>query len=176
MKKYKPYIILLIFHLWILIPGCSDDSEIQKFLAKAVVPENFVKNGDLGPSITVCELRKSFSINDEIVVEGFIGGRKKPFSETKAIFILGDDSLETCDEKPDDSCPTPWDVCCEDRKKIANSTISIQVNDDNGDLLDGTLEGVSGIISGKRIKLKGIVSPKSSANAVILNAISIQLL
>ena len=176
MKKYRPYIILLISHLGILISGCSNDSENQKFLVKAVLPENFVKNGNLGSSITVCELRKSFSVNDEIVVEGFIGGRRKPFSETKAIFILGDDSLETCDEKPDDSCPTPWDVCCEDRKKIANSTISIQVNDDKGDLLDGTLEDVSGIIPGQRIKVKGIVDSKSSGNAVILNAISIQLL
>ena len=89
MKKYRPYIILLISHLGILISGCSNDSENQKFLVKAVLPENFVKNGNLGSSITVCELRKSFSVNDEIVVEGFIGGRRKPFSETKAIFILG---------------------------------------------------------------------------------------
>jgi hypothetical protein len=92
------------------------------------------------------------------------------------MFILGDDSLETCDEKHGDSCPTPWDACCEDRQKIVASTISVQIIDHNGTIIDGTLDGVNGIKAGKRVKVKGRVSNKSTAQSFILNAEQIQLL
>jgi hypothetical protein len=100
---------------------------------------------------------------------------KKPFSRSRAIFVLSDDSLETCDEIPGDPCPTPWDACCEDPKKITSSTISIQVLDKNGTLLPGTLDGVASIEAGKRIKVKGIIDAKSTSHAMILNAQVLQL-
>ncbi len=111
-----------------------------------------------------------------MVVEGFIGGRKKPFTENSAVFILGDHSLETCDEKDDDNCPTPWDVCCEDRNKIANSTMSVQLLNANGSLLAGTLEGVAGLEAGAKVKVKGSLDEKSSTRAFIINAKNIQLI
>jgi hypothetical protein len=101
---------------------------------------------------------------------------KNPFTANRAVFVLGDDSLETCDEIPGDNCPTPWDACCEDRRKIVNSTMSVQVIDHKGTIIDGTLEGLGGIEAGKRVKVKGRVSNKSTAQSFILNAEQIQLL
>ena len=109
-------------------------------------------------------------------MEGFIGGRKKPFTRGKAVFILGDDALKTCDENPGDSCPTPWDVCCEDRKKIANSTLSVQILDENGSLLSGTLKGVAGIEAGKRVKVQGTVSESSTSESLALEVSALEIL
>ena len=103
-------------------------------------------------------------------------GKKKTFTQNKAIFIVGDDSLETCDEIPGDSCPTPWDVCCEDRKKIASSILSVQVKDGSGSILDGTLEGVSGMRAGSKIKIKGNFEKTSGPQSMLLNAYQIQML
>ena len=58
-----------------------------------------------GTSFSVCEFRELQDTDGEFIVEGFIGGRKNPFVENRAIFILGDESLETCDEKDNDTCP-----------------------------------------------------------------------
>jgi len=101
---------------------------------------------------------------------------KKPFTQSKAMFILGDDSLKTCDEIPGDSCPTPWDVCCEDPRKISSSTLSVQILDENGSLLSGTLQGVAGIEPGKRVKVQGTVSANSYTKAMVLEATALQLL
>ena len=84
--------------------------------------------------------------------------------------------METCDEKDDDNCPTPWDVCCEDRNKIKSSTMSVQVLDANGSIIKGTLDGVSGIKSGKSVKVKGTLDRTSTHDFIILNAQAIQLL
>ena len=111
----------------------------------------------------------------DYIVEGFIGGRKNPFAENRAIFILGDNILETCDEKSDDSCPTPWDVCCEDRKKILSSTISVQVLDVDGSIINGTLKCFWNRFW-ENIKVRGKLNTKSTAEAIILNAEAIQIL
>ena len=83
--------------------------------------------------------------------------------------------LETCDEKDYDNCPTPWDVCCEDRKKVAESTMSVRLLDANGSLQVGTFEGVSGLNAGAKIKVKGSLDDKSSTRSLIINAKNIQV-
>jgi hypothetical protein len=54
--------------------------------------------------------------------------------------------------------------------------MSVQVIDHKGTIIDGTLEGLGGIEAGKRVKVKGRVSNKSTAQSFILNAEQIQLL
>lgn len=166
--------LILIFLLTLI--SCSTDQNNEKPIIKAELPENFKVVQNLGTSFSVCEFRELQHTDGEFIVEGFIGGRKNPFVENRAIFILGDESLETCDEKDDDNCPTPWDVCCEDRNKIKSSTISVQVLDANGSIIKGTLDGVSGIKSGKSVKVKGTLDRTSTHDFIILNAQAIQLL
>ena len=169
----KTTISFITFYLLFSL-GCSDRSKSEKRSPQATLPSEVITQANLGPSLSVSEAR-NHSTSREIVVEGFIGGMKKPFSQSRAIFVLCDDSLETCDEIPEDPCPTPWDACCEDPKKITSSTISIQVLDNNGSLLSGTLEGVAGMEAGKRIKVKGIIDEKSTSHAMLLNAQVLQL-
>ena len=175
--KLKTYICNGLFtSLAFLFFNCSDNSSSAEKVKMASVPKGFVSSKDIGDAITVKEFRESNQTNTPFIVEGFIGGRKKPFSQNRAVFILGDNSLETCDEIPGDSCPTPWDVCCEDRNKIASSTISIQVLDSNGSHLIGTLEGVSGLRPGKKVKVRGSLNENSAGQAFIMNATSIHLI
>jgi hypothetical protein len=175
-KHYPNIIRLFILSILIAFSGCSENSQTEPTSKKALLPDNFIANDDIGSSLGVKNARDANHKNQILVVEGFIGGMKNPFTANRAMFVLGDDSLETCDEKPGDNCPTPWDVCCEDRQKIVASTISVQIIDHNGTIIDGTLEGVNGIKAGKRVKVKGRVSNKSTAQSFILNAEQIQLL
>ena len=115
-NKLVPSIILTVILAFYLI-SCTNDQNSKNKVILAEIPDNFKFSKDLGASISVCEFRETNDTTKDYIVEGFIGGRKNPFAENRAIFILGDNTLETCDEKSDDSCPTPWDVCCEDRKE-----------------------------------------------------------
>ena len=174
-NKLVPNVILKVI-LAFYLSSCTNDQNSKNKVILAEIPNSFKFSEDLGASISVCQFRETNDTTKDYIVEGFIGGRKNPFAENRAIFIIGDNTLETCDEKPDDHCPTPWDVCCEDRKKILSSTISVQILDANGSIINGTLKGVSGIDSGKKIKVRGKLNTKSTAEAIILNAEAIQIL
>ncbi|MAL85117.1 MAG: hypothetical protein CMI23_01995 [Opitutae bacterium] len=174
-NKLVPNFVLKVI-LAFYLSSCTNDQNSQNKVILAEIPDSFKFSEDLGASISVCEFRDTNDTTKDYIVEGFIGGRKNPFAENRAIFILGDNTLETCDEKSVDSCPTPWDVCCEDRKKILSSTISVQVLDVDGSIIKGSLKGVSGIDSGKKIKVRGKLNTKSTAEAIILNAEAIQIL
>jgi hypothetical protein len=176
MKNFPNNLYLLIFSSLIYFSGCSNNSDSEPNFKKAVLPNNFIVRKDIGASLGVNGAKDTNYTDKILVVEGFIGGMKNPFTANRAVFVLGDDSLETCDEISGDSCPTPWDACCEDRRNIVRSTMSVQVIDHNGTIIDGTLEGVGGIEAGKKVKVKGRISNKSTAHSFILNAEQIQLL
>ena len=93
------------------------------------------------------------------------------------LFRSGDESLETCDELPDDHCPTPWDACCEDKDKILAGTLSVQILDENASLkrMIGSLEGIQGLQAGSKIKILCEVDKESIPDSMLVNARQIQI-
>jgi hypothetical protein len=158
-----------------LFSSCENDKGIS-VEPKAELPTGFITQESLGEAIPVKTAREQNEPGNILILEGFVGGREDPFVEGRAIFVLGDDSLETCDKVPGDGCKTPWDACCEDPKNIKSATITIQVVDENNAVLKGTLNGVGGIKAGGRLKIKGLVDKKSSPEAMIFNAQTIKIL
>ena len=177
MKNHSHISFTLLSLFLLLCSSCSNDLNMVDFEGeKASLPRGLIVESSLNDALSVIDVRTYNSTDKELVVEGFIGGRKRPFTKNSAMFILGDHSLETCDEKDNDNCPTPWDVCCEDRKKVAESTISVQLLDSNGSLIAGTLEGIAGLEAGARIKVRGSLDEKSSTRAFIINAKNVQMI
>ena len=178
MKTSLKFIILLISIFLTCNCGMEngENEKKKRFTLKANLPIDFITNQNLGDSLSVVEAKKKTNSGEIIVINGFIGGRREPFTAGRASFILGDDSIKTCDEIDTDHCPTPWDACCEDRKKILSSTISIQVVDEHTNLLRGTLKGVKGLQPGRKIKVLGTKDSQSIPSAMLLNAQQIELL
>ena len=112
----------------IFLSSCTNDQNSQNKVILAEITDSFKFSEDLGASISVCEFRETNDTTKDYIVEGFIGGRKNPFAENRAIFILGDNTWKHVMKNLMIVVP-PWDVCCEDRKKILSSTISVQVLD-----------------------------------------------
>jgi hypothetical protein len=158
-----------------LFSSCENDKEIS-VEPKAELPMGLITQEPLGEAIPVKTAREQNEPGNILILEGFVGGRGNPFVEGRAVFVLGDDSLETCDKVPGDNCKTPWDACCEDPKNIKAATITIQVVDENNEVLKGTLNGVGGIKAGGRLKIKGQVDKNSSPEAMIFNAQTIKIL
>jgi len=143
---------------------------------KANLPADFISQQTLGEAISVLEARKRNEANQLLVIQGFIGGMVEPFIQSRALFVLGDESIKTCDKIKGDQCPTPWDACCEDRKKLIDGSVTVRVLDDQGQMLQGTLKNVMGIEAGKIIKVECIVDSQSMPSSMVVNAKRIELL
>ena len=143
---------------------------------KANLPKGFITNKDLGIASSILDTKKSKLTNKTILLSGYIGGRREPFTKGRSSFIVIDNSIKKCDERKDDNCPTPWDACCVERRTILQSTLTVQVTDKNSSLLKGTLNGVDGLIPGKKIKVLATIDSMSNPNSMLVNAKQIQLL
>jgi len=120
--------------------------------------------------------REAARPGQEITLKGRVMGRLRPFVEGRAAFVLGDDTLLTpCNERPDDSCETPWDVCCDTSENKRKGTASIQVIGEDGRVFNQSLRGVNGLVELSRITVRGTVADGSDLDALIINAAAIHV-
>ena len=133
----------------------------------------FVKS--LDGAISVVDARK-LKGGDKVTLKGKVIGASNVFVENRALMIIGDPSvLTSCDEKPEDGCETPWDVCCDDEKAIKTSTLSVQVLGADGKILKTGLKGKGGLKELSYVVIKGTVSKDSTMDSMTINAESIAL-
>lgn len=78
----------------------------------------------------VIDLRKYAKDGDEVVVAAQVGGSTKPFTESRASFLIVDQSLKTTD-----GCDTPWDFCELPKKEVAAARVSVKFVDAEGKTL-----------------------------------------
>jgi hypothetical protein len=117
----------------------------------------------------VAEARKAAD-GDQVVVRGRIAGQEKPFTEGRAQFQLVDVAVQSCAEMPDEKCPTPWDMCCADKKEVADNSVTVQVVGADGRPLKAPLEGVGGLKPLGEVSVKGVVKKSPDGKAVTVNA------
>ena len=87
--KIKTYICNGLFtSLAFLFFNCSDNSSSAEKVKMASVPKGFVSSKEIGDAITVKEFRESNQTNTPFIVEGFIGGRKKPLAKIERYLFL----------------------------------------------------------------------------------------
>ena len=170
-KRVKQTILGLgIAVLGILIAGCSQSGiDVESTAETSEKLNGYILAESPGEAVTVSQARESAKPGDAIVVSGRIGAAHKPFGEGFATLVLGDESLQYCNEIPGDACETPWDACCEDRPKIAANRASVQL------LVDGlpiaeSLKGAGGLTELDQIVVAGVVDPSSTSDNLIINA------
>ena len=93
--------------------------------AAEALPANLMAAAAPADAKDVAQVRKAAADGDEVVVRGRIAGSKQPFTEGRAQFQLVDVAVKSCDQVPGDSCPTPWDMCCEDKKDVAANSVTV---------------------------------------------------
>jgi len=157
-----------------LTTGCerAPDAEPQtenQPMPQAQVSGLFAATPPAEPS-SILELRQNPETGRTVTVQGVIAGTAKPFSEEYAMFVFADETLQTCDKIPGDTCSTPWDACCADPESIKASRVTIQIPGPDGTPLPGTLEGVHELGEMDRLVIDGTVADNSTADSIIINA------
>ncbi|HKJ89828.1 MAG TPA: hypothetical protein VJ960_01750 [Oceanipulchritudo sp.] len=116
---------------------------------------------------------ESFSAADSgetITVTGRVGGMASPITAGYAAFVLADESLLFCDEVEGDSCPQPWDACCEDPAKIKASRVLVQFVDEAGMPLPVDLREVTDLKENRTVTVKGRFAGQSTPESPIILA------
>jgi hypothetical protein len=161
-----------------LVAGCDDKSATSSSAgggasasaAAEPLPPGLMVDKAPENARPVAEVRKSAGDGDEVVVRGRIAGRAEPFTEGRAQFQLVDASVKACSEMPGENCPTPWDMCCEDAKSIADNSLTVQVVGADGRPLKATLNGVNGLKPLSEVAVKGKVKKSPDGKAMMVNA------
>lgn len=165
-----------------LFSGCGSKEATES--AETSKPSNGNSFADLFAPVgaeeaeTITALRAKAKPGEQVTLVGKVMGMMEPFVPNRAAFVAGDEeTLVSCELLGDENhCPTPWDVCCEDPGKIRASTATIQVVNENGDVIKQEIRGVNGLKELSRIRVRGVVAPQSSDEVLIVNAERIELL
>ncbi|MCM8527721.1 MAG: hypothetical protein NE327_14465, partial [Lentisphaeraceae bacterium] len=102
----------------LLIWGCTKETKepLEEVKTESSLPSDLFVTEKASSPVPVLEARK-LKAGEKVTVQGKVMGTMNPFIEGRALFVMGDpDKLKSCDVRPDDDCPTPWDVCCESDK------------------------------------------------------------
>jgi hypothetical protein len=101
--------------LFLLVAACGDDPSATP------PPSEHLLASDLPDAVSVLEAK-----GKPIGTTWTVVGRVRSLS--KGVIALVDDREDYCGrgDDPMERCPTPWDYCCEDPDKIAESTLVVR--------------------------------------------------
>lgn len=119
---------------------------------------------------SVAEVRSSGADGQEVVLVGRIAGSEEPFTAGRAQFQLVDLAIKSCAEMEGDSCPTPWDMCCEEKGNIVQNSVTVQVVGADGRPLKSELKGVGGLKPLSEVSVKGKLHKSADGKVVTVDA------
>lgn len=118
----------------------------------------------------VAALKKSAKKGDTVVVRAKIGGRSEPFAKNRAVFMVADRSLKSCDEIPGDTCTKPWDYCCESSEAKKANLATIQFTGTDGKPLKVGAQAAGGLEPLKLVVVEGVVSEIDDKGTFVIDA------
>jgi len=170
---------LLLFTA-LLLNACgpsSDPSAASTPPADPAIQSVFGTVSTETPALPIPTARAEKQPGETVVLEGRIMGVMEPFVENRAVFVLGDNSVITpCSDMATDHCATPWDACCDPTETRTDGTASIQIVNEQGQVLKQGLEGVNGLAKLTSVKVSGTVNAASSPKSLIVNATTIEVM
>ena len=114
----------------------------------------------------VMKIRKESKDGEDVIVVGRIGGRKNPWVKGAAVFSIVDESIKSCDQIPGDTCPTPWDYCCE--ANLPQKTLLLLFVDDAGKVVKKDAREMLKVKELQTVVVKGKVKRDKANNVTIL--------
>jgi hypothetical protein len=160
----------------ILFTACGKNDVPQVTVESAPELEAFFTPTAPADAMQIHIARESAQPGSEITLTGRVMGRAKPFVDGRAALVLGDRTILTpCNEKPDDACATPWDVCCDSAEDKRKGTATIQIVGADGRVISQSLRGMHGLVELSTVTVHGTVAEGSSDEALIVNASAIHV-
>lgn len=123
-------------------------------------------------AVEIAAAKQSAAEGDQIVLRGRIGGRRDAMSADSATFVMMDTSIPSCADDPDETCPTPWDYCCEPKEVREANNATVQIVDATGAIVTTDLTSL-GIDPLDEVVVVGTVAPRPTPGTLIVRATAI---
>jgi hypothetical protein len=149
------------------LSGCGSSSPAPGQATSPAPDPKYILTEQPDEAKPVIDVRKDAKDGDEIVVTGRIGGDVDPWVKGRAAFLIVDPSLVPCSERAGDSCPTPWDYCC-DTDRLAESKATIKFVDTNGDTLATDARQLLGLKELQHVTVRGQAKRDDAGNLTVL--------
>ncbi len=171
MVRNVKYVIGVIFTV-LTLAGCGDHQAIstgptRESFSSGIDGSQYRLTSEPGGAEDVVKVRDKAKDADEIVVVGRIGGSENPWIEGRAAFSIVDRSLRACSDIPGDTCPQPWDYCCE-TDKLAASTALVKIVDSDGNLVKADARDLLEVKELATVVVKGTAKRDDAGNLTIL--------
>ena len=160
--------------LTISIAGCeaSDESKPDtSTTAAATFPADVFTTTRPADVEDLSKVKPGAAVGENVVFLARVGGLVEPFISSRAIFVVTDPSLLSCElmgEK--DHCPVPWDYCCETSAARSAGGATVRVLDAQGKPLRATAEHAGGLEAGKYVVIDGIVQDRNDEGLLVVDA------
>jgi hypothetical protein len=122
--------------------------------------------------VTVADIKPTAAEGDTVVLRARIGGRKDPITPGAGVFVVIDPSVPSCDQIPGDTCPTPWDYCCEPRESLNANSATVQLVDADGNPVQADLTA-AGLKPLDEVVIVGTVAARPSEQVLTIRATGI---
>ncbi len=162
------HIVLLSLAVTVaVIIGCGTSINSTTKSPPAAAPDpRYVLAEEPADAKSVVDVRKDAKDGDEVTITGRIGGDVDPWVQGRAAFVIADLSLQACSERPGDTCPTPWDFCCE--SGIADSKATIKIVDDAGETVATDARELLGVKELATVTIRGQAKRDEAGNLTVL--------
>jgi hypothetical protein len=155
----------------VLVIGCGQTSQSS---AKKPSPEGqkYLLASEPAGAKNVTEVRSAAKDNDEVVVVGRIGGSTDPWVKGMAAFTIGDVAVKACSELEGDTCPTPWDFCCE--ADLGTKVLAVQFQNDKGDVIDADAREMFAVKELATVVVRGKIKSDKDSMKLIANGMFVK--
>lgn len=153
----------------LILAGCGTSSPPTASDAgsSAAAGARYVLAAEPAAAKPVIEVRQQAQDGDEVTITGRIGGDVDPWVKGRAAFVIVDPTLVPCSEKEGDSCPTPWDYCC-DTDRLAEAKATIKFVDDKGQTVATDARELLGVKELQRVTVRGQAKRDEAGNLTVL--------
>lgn len=149
------------------LAGCNPSAQSPSQPSASALDTKLLLKAQPSDAKHVIDARNEAKDGDEIVVTGRIGGDVDPWVKGRAAFVIVDPSLVPCSEREGDSCPTPWDYCC-DTDRLADAKATIKFVNEAGDTLPTDARQLLGVKELQYVTVRGQAKRDEAGNLTVL--------
>ena len=166
-KVVSPFALLT---LTVLLTGCAQESPTPAPATSSTAPADgtpYLLDAEPEGAGEVIAVRNDAGDGDDVVIVGRIGGSENPWIEDRAAFSIVDNSLKACSDIPGDTCPIPWDYCCE-TPKLPDATALIKVVNGDGNPVETDARRLLNVKELSTVVVQGKAQRDDAGNLTVL--------
>ncbi len=155
--------------LAVLVAGCSQDSDQSGASATSVDLDGslYLLSTEPDGAQSVIDSRENAKHEEDVVIIGRIGGSTHPWVKDVAAFLIVDESLKACSDIEGDTCPHPWDYCCE-TDKLPTAKALVQLVDSDGQVVRANAKQLLKLKDLVTVVIRGAAQRDDAGNLTVL--------